>query len=239
MSHRIFPDRLEREPVDCLHCNLRSLSICGALDERELRELTRLSQRVSLISKAPLFSEGERAEAFYNVSEGTVRLSKLLHDGRRQIVGFAIPGDFIGVAPDDCYGFSADAIETVVACRLMRQPFARFVESQPLMLQRINDFARREIALAHDHMVSLGRRSAEEKIAAFLIGWRNRLHKIGREGKTVDLPMSRQDIADYLGLTIETVSRTLTKLERDGVIIIVPRGVRMMDVARAEALAAA
>jgi CRP/FNR family transcriptional regulator len=121
----------------------------------------------------------------------------------------------------------------------MKEPFARFVEGKPHMLQRMNDFARQELSLAQDHMVSLGRRSAEERVAAFLIGWQNRLQKIGRAAKTVYLPMSRQDIADYLGLTVETVSRTLTKLERDGVIVIVPGGVRLMDTRRAEALAAA
>ncbi len=239
MCDRVSPSRLDSDLAGCLLCAIRSLSICGALDETELRELARLSQRVRLSSRTPLFSEGDHSDAAYNVSEGTVRLSKLLPDGRRQIVGFALPGDFIGVAPDGCYGFSADAIGPVMVCRFMKEPFARFVESNPRILQRMNDFARQELILAQDHMVSLGRRSAEEKVAAFLIGWRNRLQRIGRAAKTVYLPMSRQDIADYLGLTVETVSRTLTKLERDGVIVIVPGGIRLIDTSRAEALAAA
>jgi CRP/FNR family transcriptional regulator len=88
-------------------------------------------------------------------------------------------------------------------------------------------------------MVLLGRRSAEEKVATFLIGWRDRLVYLKGPTKTVPLPMSRQDIADYLGLTIETVSRTFTKLERDGVIEILPGGVCLLDPARAEAMAAA
>jgi CRP/FNR family transcriptional regulator len=88
-------------------------------------------------------------------------------------------------------------------------------------------------------MVLLGRRSAEEKVATFLIGWRDRLAELSPPGRMVPLPMSRQDIADYLGLTIETVSRTLTKLERDGVIAIMPGSVCLLDPARAEALAAA
>jgi CRP/FNR family transcriptional regulator, anaerobic regulatory protein len=88
-------------------------------------------------------------------------------------------------------------------------------------------------------MVLLGRRSAEEKVATFLVDWRDRLARLGEVAATVPLPMSRQDIADYLGLTIETVSRTFTKLDRAGVIEIVPRGIRLLDSARAEALAAA
>jgi len=88
-------------------------------------------------------------------------------------------------------------------------------------------------------MVLLGRRSAKEKVATFLIGWRDRLAQLKGPTKTVPLPMSRQDIADYLGLTIETVSRTFTKLDRDGVIEIMPGSVSLLDPARAEALAAA
>ena len=88
-------------------------------------------------------------------------------------------------------------------------------------------------------MVLLGRRSAEEKIASFLIGWRDRLARLGDPTNTVPLPMGRQDIADFLGLTIETVSRTFTKLERDGLIEIVPGGVCLLDLERVEALAAA
>ena len=238
MSHS-GSGRLDSKIAGCLLCVIRSLSVCGALDEEELRELARLSQRVRFGSKMPLFAEGDHSNAVYNVSEGTVRLSKLLPDGRRQIVGFSLPGDFIGVAPGGFYGISADTIEPAMVCRFMKDHFARFVESKPHMLQRMNDFAQQELIQAQDHMVSLGRRSAEKRVAVFLIGWRNRLRVIGRAAKTVYLPMSRQDIADYLGLTVETVSRALTKLERDGVIVIVPGGVRLMDARRAEALAAA
>jgi CRP/FNR family transcriptional regulator len=126
-----------------------------------------------------------------------------------------------------------------VICRFSKASFAHFIEDKPHLLRRINEFAVRELSQAQDHMVLLGRRSAEEKVATFLIGWRDRLAELSSPGSTVPLPMSRQDIADYLGLTIETVSRTLTKLERDGVIAIMPGSVCLLDPARAEALAAA
>jgi CRP/FNR family transcriptional regulator len=135
--------------------------------------------------------------------------------------------------------FSADAIGPVAVCRFSRASFARFIEDKPHLLRRINELAVRELSQAQDHMVLLGRRSAEEKVATFLIGWRDRLVQLKGPMKTVPLPMSRQDIADFLGLTIETVSRTLTKLERDGVIEIMPGSVCLLDPARAEALAAA
>ena len=115
----------------------------------------------------------------------------------------------------------------------------RFVADKPHLLRRINELVIRELGQAQDHMVLLGRRSAEEKVASFLVGWRVRLARLGDATNTLPLPMGRQDIADFLGLTIETVSRTLTRLERDGVIEIVPGGIRLVDLERVEVLAAA
>jgi CRP/FNR family transcriptional regulator, anaerobic regulatory protein len=162
-----------------------------------------------------------------------------LPDGRRQIVGFALPGEFLGMPASSHHGFSADAIGAVTVCRFGRVSFGRFVEDKPHMLRRINELTVRELNQARDHMVLLGRRSAEERVASFLIGWRDRLSQLGGSSAIVPLPMSRLDIADYLGLTIETVSRTFTKLEREGVLDIVPGGVSLRDLSRAEALAAA
>jgi CRP/FNR family transcriptional regulator len=168
-----------------------------------------------------------------------MRLYKLLPDGRRQIVGFSLPGDFLGLAASARHSLSADAIGPVTVCRFSKAPFARFIEDKAHLLRRINELAVRELSQAQDHMVLLGRRSAEEKVATFLIGWRDRLVQLNGSSATVVLPMSRQDIADYLGLTIETVSRTFTKLERDRVIGIMPGSVCLLDPARAEAMAAA
>jgi CRP/FNR family transcriptional regulator len=99
-------------------------------------------------------------------------------------------------------------------------------------LRRINELAIRELCQSRDHMVLLGRGTVEEKVASFLIGWRNRLIQLRGPTKTVALPMIRQDIADFLGLTIETVSRTFTRFERDGMIEILPGSVCLIDPAR-------
>jgi CRP/FNR family transcriptional regulator, anaerobic regulatory protein len=143
----------------------------------------------------------------------------MLPDGRRQIVGFALPGEL---------------------------PYVTFPEfpSRCLLkinylLRRMNELMVRELSQAQDHMVLLGRRSAEEKVASFVLAWRDRLARLGATTTTLPLPMGRQDIADFLGLTIETVSRTFTKLERDGLIEITPGGVRLTDSERVAALAAA
>ena len=186
-----------------------------------------------------LFMAGEPATSVHNLTSGVARLYKLLPDGRRQVIGFALPGDFLGTSPSDRYTFSADAVDAITVCRLSREAFTHFIEHRPHFLLRINEFAARELMLTQDHMLLLGRRTAEEKVAAFLVGWRERLNHIGDKRQTISLPMSRQDIADYLGLRIETVSRTLTRFEREKILVIVAGGVRLLDSIRAEALAAA
>jgi CRP/FNR family transcriptional regulator, anaerobic regulatory protein len=223
----------------CADCTVRPYAICAALEPDELLELEQLGQRLEYRTNAPVFTQEDVATSCYNVVEGVMRLYKLLPDGRRQIVGFALPGDFLGIAVNGRHGISADAVGRVVVCRFVRKSFSRFVEDRPNVLRRINDFVARDLGEAQEQMVLLGRRSAEEKVATFLVRWRDRLALIGAVAAITPLPMSRQDIADYLGLTIETVSRTFTKLERDGVIDIVHGGIRLADPARAEALAAA
>jgi CRP/FNR family transcriptional regulator len=223
----------------CADCSVRGSSVCAALDKAELRGLEHLGRHVHFSSCETVFAQEEMTTSFYNLLEGVMRLYKLLPDGRRQIVGFALPGDFLGMTTSARHSFSADAIGPVAVCRFSRTSFARFIEDKPHLLRRINELAVRELSQAQDHMVLLGRRSAEEKVATFLIGWRDRLAQLWSPSKMVPLQMSRQDIADYLGLTIETVSRTFTKLERDGVIEIMPGSVCLLDPARAEALAAA
>jgi CRP/FNR family transcriptional regulator, anaerobic regulatory protein len=223
----------------CAECSVRQYSLCAALDRTELRELEHLGRHVHFATCQTVFAQEELTTSFYNLLEGVMRLYKLLPDGRRQIVGFALPGDFLGMTASARHSFSADAIGAVAICRFSRAAFARFIEDKPHLLRRINELAVRELSQAQDHMVLLGRRSAEEKVATFLLGWRDRLGQFSSPEKTVPLPMSRQDIADFLGLTIETVSRTFTKLERDGVIDIMPGSVCLLDPVRAEALAAA
>jgi CRP/FNR family transcriptional regulator len=223
----------------CSACTVRSLSICGALDQADLAEFERIARQVHFAPNEALFSVGQAANSVHSLTSGVARLYKLLPDGRRQVIGFALPGDFLGTAPADRYSFSVDAIDSVTACRLSREAFTNFIEHRPHFLIRINEFATRELTMAQEQMLLLGRRTSEEKVASFLVSWRARLAQIGDEQPTISLPMSRQDIADYLGLTIETVSRTLTRFEREKLLIIVAGGVRLLDADRAAAMAAA
>ncbi len=239
MIRTIASNSTRSSPGRCSACAVRSLSICGVLDHADLTEFERIARPVHLTPNEALFTAGQAASSVHTLTAGAARLYKLLPDGRRQVIGFALPGDFLGTAPSDRYGYSVDAIGSVSACRLSVEAFAQFIEQRPHLLLRINEFVARELMLAQDQMLLLGRRTAEEKVAAFLVGWRDRLGQTGDDRQTITLPMSRQDIADYLGLTIETVSRTLTRFEREKLLMITIGGVRLLDSARAEALAAA
>lgn len=228
-----------RGSTGCAECSVRLVSVCGALELNELEELERISQPTTFAPKAMLFDQGAPAGHVFNVTEGVVRLYKSLPDGRRQIMGFALPGDFLGLALMDRYGVTAEAVTPVRICRFPRASFLSYIDGKPHLLRRLHEFAGHELSLAQDQMLLLGRKTAEEKVAAFLVNLRTRYARIGPMSVTVPLPMGRQDIADYLGLTIETVSRTLTKLAREKTILIVPDGVRLVSSERLDHLTAA
>ena len=234
------------EAVTKRNCAETGHSRCGvcsnlfaALDDDERAALDRLRRHAAFAPKELVFAQGDVASRVFSLSQGVVRIYKLLPDGRRQVVGFALPGDFLGLTLLDHHTLTAEAIEPTVACSFPRPGFRRLVDGNLVALRRMNQLVSQELAAAHDRMMMLGRYTAEEKMAAFLLSWRERQRGRARAARMTPLPMSRRDIADYLGLTIETVSRTFTKIERSGVIEIAPGGVRIVDEARAAQLAAA
>jgi CRP/FNR family transcriptional regulator, anaerobic regulatory protein len=221
----------------CDACEVRSLAVCAALAPNELHELDAIVRHIEVEAKATFIHQDEEALAVFSVTRGMARLYKMLSDGRRQIIGFAMPGDFLGLALHNRYGFSADAVSDAELCRFDRAEFDRLVSDKPHFLMRLHEFATHELVIAQEQMTLIGRRSAEERIAAFLVALRERWARVKGPSVTIELPMQRIDIADFLGLTIETVSRTLTRLARDKVILIVPDAVRVLDEARLQSLA--
>ncbi|HUC60504.1 MAG TPA: helix-turn-helix domain-containing protein [Alphaproteobacteria bacterium] len=171
-----------------------------------------------LESGKTLFAEGDDAENVYELMSGMVKLFKLLPDGRRQITGFLWSGDIMGVAHSELYLYGAEAITDVVLCRYPRARFDDLVDQVPGLGRRVLKVIARELSAAQEQMLLLGRKTAVEKIASFLLDMAERqLEQLETRG-CVLVPMGRSDIADYLGLTTETVSRTLTKLKQDHVI---------------------
>jgi CRP/FNR family transcriptional regulator len=147
-----------------------------------------------------------------------VKLYKLLPDGRRQITGFLITGDFLGLALNDSYAYSAETVTLTSLCRFPRRKMEALLDEFPKMQRRLFSMASNELAAAQDQMLLLGRKTAREKICSFLLMLSQRASRRGHKENPVLVPMSRADIADYLGLTTETVSRTFTQLKTSGTI---------------------
>lgn len=162
---------------------------------------------------AEIYGENEPADYLYKVVSGAVRTYRVLNDGRRQIGAFHLPGDMFGLELGDVHGCSAEAIADSVILVIKRSAVLALAERDADVARQLWTLTARELGRAQHHMMLLVR-NAQERIATFLLEMAER----ARAGDAVDLPMTRQDIADYLGLTIETVSRTLTQLEHDAAI---------------------
>jgi CRP/FNR family transcriptional regulator len=202
-----------------------ALFLGDTADIPELRALKQLATKVPFRTGKTIFEEGERSDSAFGVSQGVVRLYKLLPDGRRQIVAFALPGDFLCMPFVERHSCSADAIGEVSLCRFSRDELEKLIRKSPVLTRLLLDFLARQLDIARDQLLLLGNGSAEEKVAIFLVDWRKRLERLAPVPHPLPLPMPRQDIADFLGLKLETVSRTLAKLEQKNVIRLVPKGV--------------
>jgi CRP/FNR family transcriptional regulator len=202
--------------LSCEDCEIRTLAVCGALSHEELPRLAAIAHRRELKAGQMLFDEGEIAEEVFTLTSGMVKLYKLMSDGRRQITGFLVGGDFLGLAFGRTYVYSAEAVVDSTMCRFRRAGFLKLLEDFPSIEMALLGRTSTELAAAQDQILLLGRKTARERVATFLLSLCRR-QRIGERG-SLRLPMSRTDIADFVGLTIETVSRTLTQLRREGVI---------------------
>ncbi len=314
-----------KPPEPCAHCGARSYSICGAIDDDDLAPLATLAVVTEVDAGRTFIEEGEPAESFFNITSGTAKLYKMLPDGRRQIIGFARSGDFLGLAVSSVYTFSAEAIDAVRFCRFSRPRLRKLLTEFPKLERRLLEVAANELVVAQEQMLLLGRKTARERVASFLMAQAGQMQeRVTRGGPTpggqthiaptqtgitqpgmtqpgmtqpgttqtgmtqpgtthagaahagmtyarithagmatagmahapmahapmahagtaqagiaqtrlnqgdrrpfcgardtcITLAMTRGDIADYLGLTIETVSRTLSRLRADGLISI-------------------
>ncbi|MCB2052752.1 MAG: Crp/Fnr family transcriptional regulator [Geminicoccaceae bacterium] len=215
--------------VACESCAVRPLAVCGALPTDALARLARMTHPRRLGPGATLIEEGEPALDVFTVVEGMLKLYKLMPDGRRQITGFMIPGDFVGLSVGEAYIYSAEAVMPTTACRFRRNFFHGMMEDYPDLETRLLGIVSTELAAAQGQMLLLGRKTAKERLASFLLSLAGRLEVAA--GDRLALPMTRSDIADFLGLTIETVSRTFTVLRKEGLLARVDKaGVVVADI---------
>lgn len=205
----------------CDHCGVSQFTVCGALDPRCASRLQSLMSRLHLAPKQILFIEGDPPLHHYTLIKGVVSVSRSMADGRRQIAGFLFPGDFIGMADEDGYSCTAQAVTEVELCCFPRPPFEALAEEFPEIEHRLLHAVSTELIEAQKHMLILGCQTAEERLCSFLLHLGSRAIHRGEPDNPVHLSMSRADIGDYLGLSLETVSRTFTALRDQGLIRLV------------------
>ncbi|MDE2377941.1 helix-turn-helix domain-containing protein [Bradyrhizobium sp.] len=161
-----------------------------------------------------IYGEKEPAEYVYQVKVGAVRSYKLLSDGRRQIGAFHLAGDIFGLENGNTHRFTAEAVVDTTVRLIRRQSLETVAESDAMVARNLLRMTTKNLQHAEDHMLLLGRKTSLERVAAFLLEMDKRM----RATEVMALPMSRRDIADYLGLTLETVSRALSRLHELGII---------------------
>jgi CRP-like cAMP-binding protein len=194
------------------HCVV-PLRLTSAFEQKLAQGLLR---RVE--TKELLFAEGDAATHVYRIETGAIALNKVLADGRRQVIGFAYPGDLIGLGVEGEHVMNAQAVKpTRVRC-LSLKTLRQAIAEDPTLGIKLYEAVARELAATRDLMLTTGQRSALERVASFLLALSRRNQRHGQDPTSFELPMTRTDIGDFLGLTIETVSRTFSKLRQLGLI---------------------
>ena len=215
----------------CSSCTVREKTICHSLCDADLDALSQMGRRHTISTGETLMWQGDEEMVVGNVIEGVLKLTASTADGRDQTLGILYPSDFIGRPFGRRSNHSVVALSEAKVCTFPRSAFDRFAEEHPDLEHKLLQRTLTELDRSRDWLVLLGRKSAAERLSAFLIDMADRLGAKNEEGQTCfELPFGRQDIADLLGLTIETVSRQITKLREDGVIATPDRrGIVVLD----------
>ena len=231
-------------PAVCRSCEARHQGICGALTPEQLVYLSRHTTKHVFQSEEEMVPSGEDIHRYSNILSGVVKLSKLMADGRQQIVGLQFAPDFLGRPFKRQSDVVAEAATDVRVCSFPKSVLEDLTRQSPEMERKLHEQTLKELDEARDWMLTLGRKSAGEKVASFLLLIAMHIDPeldTQREEIRFDLPLKRADIADFLGLTIETVSRQVTKLRKAGVIslensrtVVVPDIQALREVAESE-----
>lgn len=205
-------------PIVCRSCEARHGGVCGALTPEQLGELSRYTTRKTIHAGGELHGQGEKVHSYANILRGVVKLTKMMPDGRQQIVGLQFAPDFTGRPFSNESALSAEAATDTEVCAIPKSTLDRLVNNSPDLERRLYNQALVELDEARDWMLTLGRKTAREKVASFLHLIATHIDPDKSEVLKFELPLTRQDIGDFLGLTIETVSRQMTKLRQEKVI---------------------
>lgn len=208
--------------VQCRDCPIRHRAVCARCDSDELMRLEQIKYYRSFQAGQTIIWSGDRMEFVGSVVSGIATLTQTMEDGRRQMVGLLLPSDFVGRPGRATAAFDVTATTDLVMCCFRKKPFEDMMAATPHIAQRLLEMTLDELDAAREWMLLLGRKTAREKIASLIaiIARRDAALHLRRPAGAlaVDLPLTREEMADYLGLTLETVSRQISALKRDGVI---------------------
>jgi CRP/FNR family transcriptional regulator len=225
---------------ECANCPIRHRAVCAKCEPDELAVLEEIKFYRSYEAGQPIVWSGDPMDFVGSVVTGIASLSQTMEDGRTQMVGMLLPSDFLGRPGRARAAYDVTAVTDVQLCCFRRKPFEGMMEQTPHIGQRLLEMTLDELDAAREWMLILGRKTAREKIASLLAIIARReasLHQIqARDGFGFDLPLTREAMADYLGLTLETVSRQISALKKDGIIQL--EGKRHIDIPDFEALLA-
>jgi len=211
-------------PRDCGDCPIRHRAVCARCEAEELERLDQIKFYRSFEAGQTVIWAGDKMDFVGSVVSGIATLTQTMEDGRTQMVGLLLPSDFVGRPGRETAAYDVVATSDMVMCCFRRKPFEELMVVTPHIAQRLLEMTLDELDAAREWMLVLGRKTAREKIASLLaiIARRDTTLKFGRfSGPMVfDLPLTREAMADYLGLTLETVSRQISALKKDGVIVL-------------------
>lgn len=221
----------------CAYCPVRCISFCGMVPSEDLRQISNQSRSMPLDRRKTLFHQGDEAQNLYVVTSGTLRLYQMLADGRRQVIGFAIPGDLLGFPMADHNDYSADALDPVYLCQFPRPEFLQLLNRHTHILSALLQVTHDELLRARDQLALISQKNAERKMAQFLLTYRGRQNRADGNSAILPVRIPQADIADFLGLTIETVNRVLARFMRAKTILVTESGIELLNLPRLHALA--
>ena len=202
----------------CSECPIRHRAVCASCDTDEFERLESLKYYCSFDAGQPIMWSGDRMTFVGSVVSGVATIEQLMEDGRKQTMGLLLPSDFIGRPGREVAQYDVTAVTDVTLCCFRREGFEKLVSDTPHIAQRMLEMALDELDAARDWMLLLGRKTAREKIATFLIMIARRTTPEKCDKLMIQLPLTRESMADYLGLTIETVSRQISAFRKEGLI---------------------
>ena len=225
----------------CKDCSLRELCLPLGLNEADLGALDKAIKRRHTLKKGEyLYRSGDPLRALFAIRSGALKTTGLIEDGRAQVTGFYLPGELLGIDAinADIHPCSAEALETSEICDIPFNALEELAQKIPGLQHQLLRIMSREIVRDEDMLMMLGRMSAEERLASCLMSFSRRLERLGSAGLEFKLTMSRQDLGDYLGLALETVSRLLSRFQEEGLIHVHGRQIVLRNVKQLRAMAA-